>query len=121
MEKELDEIRDWVTVDVYHDIYSMETHLKFWKAISLRELVHKFGENEKDLQEIKDPSLKKHEYGIDNSKHIDIGNELVSHILLNGIYIIDFQEFIAAGEGSYMWGYSNHKYGLLDSNTEAAD
>lgn len=129
-EQELDEVRDWITINTYHERYSMETHLGLWTSMTLREIAHEFGESEYDIYTTRAPEFHEHKYGIDKSRHSEIDTKYdlpgvddtkVCHIHLDSVYIIDYNEFMAEGAGSFMWGFSNHKFGLLDSKREAAD
>lgn len=126
----LDNIRNWITVYVFHERYSMETHMGLWMKKSLRDVIHEFGYHEKDCHLLRDPKFEEHIYGIDESCHskIDTKYDLpgvddtkISHIHLDSLMIADYDEFMQNEAASFMWGYSNHKFGLLDSCEEAAD
>lgn len=129
-DKVLDKVRNWITVYVYHERYSMETHLGLWKKKSLRDIIHEFGYNEEECHLLRDPSLNEHIYGVDASRHSQIDTKYdlpgvddtkISHLHLDSLMIADYDEFMRDEAASFMWGFSNHKFGLLDSCREAAD
>ena len=129
-EEQLNEIRNWVKLITYHERYSFETSLEIYKNKSLKEVILDDWNYNSELEKIEvwRPShLEERCYIIDNCSHSPIDNKydlpgvddkLISHIHLDSTFIFDLDWWLQDGHQSYIWGSTNHKFGLLDKRGE---
>ena len=129
-EEQLNEIRNWVKVTTYHERYSFETSLEIHKNKSLKEVILDDWDYNSELENIQiyRPDFPEEKcYEIDNCSHSQIDNKydlpgvddkLISHFHIDNTFIFDLDWWLQNGHQSYIWGATNHKFGLLDKRGE---
>ena len=129
-EEQLNEVRNWVKVTTYHERYSFETSLEIYKNKSLKEVILDDWDYNSELENIqvyRSDFPEERCYEIDNCSHSQIDNKydlpgvddkLISHFHIDSIFIFDLERWLENNYQSYIWGATNHKFGLLDKRGE---
>ena len=121
--------KDWLVIENFHERYSFETNLSVFHNIDLLDLIRKYFKIEIDLED--EIEVEKYFDGscyiIDKTRHNlldtdyeapELKNVPIKKVMFNTICFISLENFLNSEHFSFVWGFTNSKFGLLDREGE---
>lgn len=122
--------QDWLVIENFHERYSFETIQSVYHNIDLLDLIKEYFKAEIELEdeiEVKTGYFDGVCYVVDKTRHAlldtdyeapELKNVPIKKVMFNTICFISLEDFLNSELFSFVWGFTNSKFGLLDREGE---